>query len=96
VEHGNPRRGAVLTAALTPGLHDAPAAAAGARVVIVASSAHLRSPVAFDDLHFDFRPYDARAAYGRSKTANSLFAVALADRWADDGITGTPSTPAAS
>lgn len=93
MEHGNPRRGAVLTAALTPGLHDAPAAAAGARVVIVASSAHLRSPVAFDDLHFDFRPYDARAAYGRSKTANILFAVALADRWADDGITANALHP---
>ncbi|MGF6886206.1 NAD(P)-dependent dehydrogenase (short-subunit alcohol dehydrogenase family) [Nocardia sp. GAS34] len=72
--------------ALTVGLHGALAAADGARVVAVSSSGHLLSPVVFDDIHFDFRSYDAHAAYGQSKTANILFAVAAAVRWAGDGI----------
>ena len=72
--------------ALAVGLHEALAAAEGARVVAVASSGHLLSPVVFGDIHFDFRSYDAFAAYGQSKTANILFAVAAAARWADDGI----------
>ena len=38
--------------ALATGLHPALAAAGGARVVSVSSSAHLRSPVVFDDIHF--------------------------------------------
>src|SRR3984957_11967530 len=40
--------------ALTVGLHDALAAANGARVVSVSSSGHLFSPVVFDDPHCDF------------------------------------------
>src|ERR1700728_3873970 len=52
--------------ALTTGLHDALAAANGARIVSLSSSGNLRSPVVFDDLHFDFRPYDPLAAYGQS------------------------------
>jgi NAD(P)-dependent dehydrogenase (short-subunit alcohol dehydrogenase family) len=59
-------------AALTLGLHDALAAAQGARVVVVSSSAHLMSPVVFDDIHFTSRPYDAWSAYGQSKTATIL------------------------
>ena len=73
--------------ALATGLHDALAAAGGARVVSVSSSAHLRSPVVFDDIHFDHREYEPWAAYGQSKTANVLFAVEATKRWADDGIT---------
>ena len=41
--------------ALARGLHGALAAAGGARVVSVSSSAHLRSPVVFDDIHFTAR-----------------------------------------
>lgn len=44
--------------ALALGLHGALAAAPGARVVSVSSSAHLASPVVFDDIHFERRPYD--------------------------------------
>jgi NAD(P)-dependent dehydrogenase (short-subunit alcohol dehydrogenase family) len=73
--------------ALTTGLHDALAAAGDARVVSVSSSAHLRSPVVFDDLHFTARPYEPWSAYGQSKTANVLFAVEATRRWAGDGIT---------
>lgn len=73
-------------AALTLGLHDALAAAQGARVVVVSSSAHLMAPVDFDDIHFAERPYDAWGAYAQSKTATILFAVAAAEKWAGDGI----------
>lgn len=73
--------------ALATGLHRALAAAGTARVVSVSSSAHHRSPVVFDDIHFERRPYDPWSAYGQSKTANVLFAVEAARRWAEDGIT---------
>jgi NAD(P)-dependent dehydrogenase (short-subunit alcohol dehydrogenase family) len=73
--------------ALARGLHRRLAAADGARIVSVSSSAHLRSPVVFDDIHFDGREYEPWAAYGQSKTANVLFAVEASERWADDGIT---------
>jgi NAD(P)-dependent dehydrogenase (short-subunit alcohol dehydrogenase family) len=73
--------------ALATGLHRALAAAGGARVVSVSSSAHLRSPVVFEDIHFRERAYEPWAAYGQSKTANVLFAVEATTRWANDGIT---------
>ncbi|MEV4267064.1 SDR family NAD(P)-dependent oxidoreductase [Kribbella sp. NPDC049584] len=71
---------------LALGLYDALAAAGDARVVSVSSSAHLRSDVQLDDLHFEHRPYEPWAAYGQSKTANILFAVEAAKRWAAAGI----------
>jgi NAD(P)-dependent dehydrogenase (short-subunit alcohol dehydrogenase family) len=73
--------------ALARGLHRRLAAADGARIVSVSSGAHLRSPVVFDDIHFDGREYEPWSAYGQSKTANVLFAVEATQRWADDGIT---------
>jgi NAD(P)-dependent dehydrogenase (short-subunit alcohol dehydrogenase family) len=79
--------------ALATGLRPALAAAGGARVVSVSSSAHLRSPVVFDDLNFRERPYEPWTAYGQSKTANVLFAVEAAKRWADDGILVNALTP---
>jgi NAD(P)-dependent dehydrogenase (short-subunit alcohol dehydrogenase family) len=72
--------------ALATGLHQWLAPAGGARVVSVASIGHLFSPVVFDDLHYRFRPYDQWTSYGQSKSANVLFAVGAAQRWADDGI----------
>jgi NAD(P)-dependent dehydrogenase (short-subunit alcohol dehydrogenase family) len=78
---------------LTTGLHRALAAAGGARVVSVSSSAHLRSPVVFEDIHFLEREYDPWAAYGQSKTANVLFAVDASRRWANDGITANALMP---
>ncbi|MFI5841971.1 SDR family NAD(P)-dependent oxidoreductase [Catenuloplanes sp. NPDC051500] len=72
--------------ALATCLHRALAAAGGARVVAVSSSAHLRSPVVFDDIHYRQREYESWAAYGQSKTANIWFAVEAATRWARDGI----------
>ncbi|MEK8106910.1 SDR family NAD(P)-dependent oxidoreductase [Micromonospora sp. M12] len=72
--------------ALTVGLHDALAAADGARVVSVSSSGNLFSPVVFDDLHFAFRPYDPLLAYGQSKSAEALLAVEATRRWSGEGI----------
>ena len=81
--------------ALTVGLHDALAAAHGARVVSVSSSGNLLSPVVFDDLHFDFRPYDPLAAYGQSKTADVLLAVEATRRWSGEGIYANALNPGA-
>lgn len=81
--------------ALTVGLHDALAAADGARVVSVSSGGHLRSPVVFDDIDYVFRDYNPFSAYGQSKTANVLFAVEASRRWADDGITSNALMPGA-
>lgn len=80
---------------LTLGLHDALAAAGGARIVSVSSSANLLSPVVFDDVQFDFRPYEPFAAYGQSKTAGVLLAVEATRRWASQGIFATALNPGA-
>jgi NAD(P)-dependent dehydrogenase (short-subunit alcohol dehydrogenase family) len=83
--------------ALSLGLH--PALAAGARdrgearIVSLSSTAHMRSPVVFDDLHFERRAYDPQAAYAQSKTANSLFAVEATRRWAADGVVANAVNP---
>jgi NAD(P)-dependent dehydrogenase (short-subunit alcohol dehydrogenase family) len=79
--------------ALALGLHGALKAAGGARIVSVSSSGHLFSPIVFDDLQFNYRPYDALLAYGQSKTANILFAVGATRRWAKDGITANAVMP---
>jgi NAD(P)-dependent dehydrogenase (short-subunit alcohol dehydrogenase family) len=81
--------------ALATGLHDALAAAGGARVVSLSSIAHLRSSVDFDDLGYARRSYDPGEAYGQSKTANVLFAVEATQRWAPDGITANAVHPGA-
>ncbi|MBY8879404.1 SDR family NAD(P)-dependent oxidoreductase [Actinacidiphila acidipaludis] len=82
--------------ALARGLHRALALAEdGARVVSVSSAAHLQSPVVFEDIHFDRRPYDPWLAYGQSKTANVLFGVEAGKRWASDGITVNALMPGA-
>ena len=62
-----------LTARLWPALRKA----SGARVVSLSSRGHRRSGVDFADPHFERRPYDKWLAYGQSKTANALFALAL-------------------
>jgi len=58
----------------------------GARVVSVSSWGHRRSPVVFEDPNFEHRDYDRWSAYGQSKTANILFALALDERGKADGI----------
>ena len=79
--------------ALAIGLHGALAASPDARIVSVSSSGHRLSPVVFDDIHFENRAYEAWSAYGQSKTANVLFAVEAARRWAGDGIQANALMP---
>jgi NAD(P)-dependent dehydrogenase (short-subunit alcohol dehydrogenase family) len=79
--------------ALATGLHDALAAAGGARVVVVSSVGHINGEVLFDDVNFERHPYDPWAAYSQSKTANVLFAVEAARRWAADQITVNALNP---
>ena len=59
---------------------------APARVVSVSSLGHERSPVDFDDIHFERRPYDKWVSYGQSKTANVLLAVELERRLGERGV----------
>ena len=49
--------------------------APGGRLVSVASGGHRISDVDLNDPNFERTPYDPAVAYGRSKTANILFAV---------------------
>jgi NAD(P)-dependent dehydrogenase (short-subunit alcohol dehydrogenase family) len=72
--------------ALATGLHGALRAAGGSRVVVVSSVGHVNGEILFDDIHFAHHPYDPWAAYSQSKTANILFTVEAAKRWAGDGI----------
>jgi NAD(P)-dependent dehydrogenase (short-subunit alcohol dehydrogenase family) len=71
-----------LTCRLWPALRRA----GGARVVALSSYGHRRAGVDFDDPNFERRQYDRWVAYGQSKTANALFAVALDAIGARDGI----------
>ncbi|MEO5999244.1 MAG: SDR family NAD(P)-dependent oxidoreductase [Chitinophagaceae bacterium] len=80
---------------LALGLYDALAAAGNARIIAVSSNGHLLSPVIFDDINFDFRFYDPWVAYGQSKSAVILFAVAASKRWAYAGITVNALNPGA-
>jgi NAD(P)-dependent dehydrogenase (short-subunit alcohol dehydrogenase family) len=71
-----------LVARLWPALQKA----RGARVVSVSSRGHRYSPVVFDDPHFERRAHERWAAYGQSKTANILFALALDERGQAEGV----------
>ena len=82
----------LLTGLLTPLL----VASAPSRVISVSSRGHRFSPVVFDDIHFERRPYDKWSAYGQSKTANVLFAVELDRRLAAAACARTRCTRAAS
>jgi NAD(P)-dependent dehydrogenase (short-subunit alcohol dehydrogenase family) len=61
------------------------AATPGSRAVLLSSAGHRMGDVDLDDPGFERTPYDAWNAYGRSKTANVLTAVALDRRLAEHG-----------
>lgn len=65
----------------------------GGRVVIVSSAAHRAANVDLDDPGFEATAYDPFKAYGRSKTANILFAVELDRRLRNRGIRATALHP---
>jgi NAD(P)-dependent dehydrogenase (short-subunit alcohol dehydrogenase family) len=58
----------------------------GGRLINLSSAGHRRSNVDLDDPNFEHTPYEAFLAYGRSKTANILFAVAFDQRHRARGI----------
>jgi NAD(P)-dependent dehydrogenase (short-subunit alcohol dehydrogenase family) len=58
----------------------------GGRLVNLSSSGHRYSNVDLEDPNFERTPYDPFVAYGRSKTANILFAVAFDKRHRDRGV----------
>jgi len=66
---------------------------AGARVVSLASSGHRFADVDLEDPAFERSPYDPFTAYGRSKTANILFAVELDRRLRNRGVRATAVHP---
>ena len=61
-------------------------AGAPSRVVVLSSAGHRFSDVDLDDPGFEHTAYDPWVAYGRAKTANVLFAVALDKRLRDRGV----------
>ncbi|HEY1878996.1 MAG TPA: oxidoreductase [Caulobacteraceae bacterium] len=73
----------LLADALRAGAQDQGRAA---RVVELSSIGHRRSGVDFDDPHYRRRAYDKWEAYGQSKTANALFAVAFNQRFGPEGV----------
>jgi NAD(P)-dependent dehydrogenase (short-subunit alcohol dehydrogenase family) len=58
----------------------------GSRLVNLSSAGHRYSDVDLDDPNFERSPYDPWVAYGRSKTANILFAVEFDRRHKGEGI----------
>jgi NAD(P)-dependent dehydrogenase (short-subunit alcohol dehydrogenase family) len=58
----------------------APLMRRGGRLINLSSAGHRFSNVDLDDPNFERTPYDPFVAYGRSKTANILFAVAFDER----------------
>ncbi|HMI41239.1 MAG TPA: SDR family NAD(P)-dependent oxidoreductase [Sphingomicrobium sp.] len=65
----------------------------GGRLVNLASSGHRFSDVDLDDPNFEHTPYDPFVAYGRSKTANILFAVEFDRRHKHRGVRATAVHP---
>lgn len=64
----------------------APLIRAGGRLINLSSAGHRFSNVDLDDPNFERTPYEPFVAYGRSKTANILFAVAFDRRHRERGI----------
>jgi NAD(P)-dependent dehydrogenase (short-subunit alcohol dehydrogenase family) len=71
----------------------APLITDGGRLVNLASSGHRFSDVDLDDPNFERTPYDPFVAYGRSKTANILFAVEFDRRHKGRGVRATAVHP---
>ncbi|WP_433971912.1 SDR family NAD(P)-dependent oxidoreductase [Tunturiibacter lichenicola] len=64
----------------------APLFRAGGRLINLSSAGHRFSNVDFEDPNFEHTPYDPFVSYGRSKTANILFAVAFDQRHRERGV----------
>ena len=77
----------VLINRLSPLLHP------GARLVMLSSAGHRYSDVNLDDPGFERTEYTPFGAYGRSKTANILFAVEFDRRHKERGVRATAVHP---
>lgn len=71
----------------------APLISSGGRLVNLASSGHRFADVDMEDPNFENTPYDPWVAYGRSKTANILFAVEFDRRHRGRGVRATAVHP---
>jgi NAD(P)-dependent dehydrogenase (short-subunit alcohol dehydrogenase family) len=71
----------------------APLLREGGRLVNLSSAGHRFSNVDLEDPNFERTPYEPFVAYGRSKTANILFAVGFDERHRARGIRGTAVHP---
>src|ERR1700757_671829 len=58
----------------------------GGRLINLSSAGHRYANVDLDDPNFERTPYEPFVSYGRSKTANILFAVAFDKRQRDRGV----------
>ena len=67
----------------------------GSRLVNLSSVGHRYADVDLDDPTFEHTPYEQMIAYGRSKTANILFAVEFDRRHKAEGIRATAVHPGA-
>ncbi|CAN5439573.1 SDR family NAD(P)-dependent oxidoreductase [soil metagenome] len=65
----------------------------GGRLVNLSSAGHRYADVDLDDPGFERTDYAPMVAYGRSKTANILFAVEFDRRWRDRGVRATAVHP---
>jgi NAD(P)-dependent dehydrogenase (short-subunit alcohol dehydrogenase family) len=65
----------------------------GGRLVTLSSSGHRFSDVDLNDPNFETTSYEPFVAYGRSKTANILFAVEFERRHGDRGVRATAVHP---
>ena len=65
----------------------------GGRLINLSSSGHRFSNVDLNDPNFETTPYEPFVAYGRSKTANILFAVEFDRRHRDRGVRATAVHP---
>lgn len=71
-------------------------AAGAARVVSVSSIGHRRSDIQWDDIDWRSTEYDRWKAYGQSKTACALLAVAIDHLWQAQGIRANTMNPGGS
>ncbi|WNG87376.1 SDR family NAD(P)-dependent oxidoreductase [Mycobacterium sp. ITM-2016-00317] len=70
-----------------------PLLADGGRLVVLSSQAHRVADIDLDDPNFTAQEYDPMIAYGRSKTANALFAVEFDSRHRHRGIRAASVMP---
>jgi len=68
---------------------------AGSRLVNLSSAGHRYADVDLEDPNFEHTPYEEFIAYGRSKTANVLFAVEFDRRHKARGVRATAVHPGA-